>query len=156
MESRVRRAHGCVLRVLLSDEHNLEISAIKRCCCTNGLLSRLTAAICPVSTPQVGEAPGGNPLGHRTVASSTPLRHSLDRCEAPLPCCLPWQVEVLLPLQKLQMRMAKLGGDEANPNLSNFSLAAAHLRRRCHKHPLLHPLLLVVMLRQGSAVVAAH
>lgn len=129
---------------------------MESCCCTNGFLSRMTAAVCPVRIPQMGEAPEGNPLGHRMVVPSTPLKHRPDRCQAPFPCCLSWQGEVHLPLQKLQMRMAKLGGDEANPDVSSFSLAAAQLRRRCHKHPLLHPLLLVVMLRQGSAVVAAQ
>lgn len=31
------------------------------------------------------------------------------------------------------MRTASLGGGEANPDVSNFSLAAAQLRRSCHK-----------------------
>lgn len=43
------------------------------------------------------------------------------------------------------MRTARLGGGEAKPNISNFSLAAAQLRRNwLEPH---YPPLLVVMLR---------
>lgn len=44
------------------------------------------------------------------------------------------------------MRTARLGGGEANPDVSNFNLAAAQLRRNCQEPR--SPLLAFVMLRQ--------
>lgn len=154
--------HGCVSRVPFSgrnaDEQSLKISAVERCCCSDGLLPGITTATCPTSAPAtsdgrssrrklLGTRHGGTLRSwclpeadrHRPTSGPTALLHS------PHTAALSRQGGARLLLQELQMRMPRLSGGEAKPNVSNFSLAAAQLRRNCHEP--CYPPLLVVMLR---------
>ena len=167
MESRACKVHGRVSRVPFSgrnaDEQSLTISAMERCCCTNGLLPGLTTATCPTSTPATsdGRSSRRKPLGtqdggtlpswclpevdkHGLMSGPTALLHG------PHTAALSRQGGARLPLQELQMRTATLGGGEAKPNVSNFSLAAARLRRNRHE-PRYPPLLVVRLRRERSA-----